>query len=196
GAVGWHDRLAIAVVRLRAALVVDLVPDALPARGPLSVAVVVAVLQRADGAVEGDPCHDLGVREVLAGPPYLPDAFVGSFPSVFEEVEQGEDEVVGVDLALCDRADATLIHRADQLSRDVRLELVRRLVADPDRMRALVAGQPLDLPLGEAAFPGRAVHDLEGIGLAGDGPQEPGAPRSGLLLVSGVEEREERERRV
>src|SRR4029078_4450178 len=42
-----------------------------------------------DRAVERDPGHDLGMREVLWRSPYLHDALVGVFPDLFEPLGEG-----------------------------------------------------------------------------------------------------------
>ena len=68
---------------------------------------------------------------------------------------------------------------SSDLAEDVELELLARFVADAHRLRVLVAGQPVELDLGEPPFAADAVHDLELAGVSGDGslqPALPGAP--------------------
>ena len=88
------------------------------------------------------------------------------------------------------------VQRVHHLAVDVELQLAVRGVADAHRLRALVAGEPRHLPFGQAPLAGDAVHDLHLVGAAGDGAQQPVAPRLRLLVVAGVHQREQRERRV
>ena len=89
-----------------------------------------------------------------------------------------------------------LVERLGDLAVDVELQLRRGGVADPHRPRPLVAGQPLELPLVEAPLAGDPVHDLQLAGIAGDRPQQPLAPRLGLVAVARPQHREQRQRRV
>ena len=57
--------------------------------------------------------------------------------------------------------DARLVQRVDHLAVHVELELLVRGVADAHRRRALVAGQPVELALGEPPLARDAVHDLQ-----------------------------------
>ena len=91
---------------------------------------------------------------------------------------------------------ARLVQRVDDLAVDVELALVRRAVADADRLRALVAAEPGKLELREPALAGDAVHDLEVLGRARDRAEEPVTPGACLLDVSGADEREQRQGRV
>ncbi len=79
----------------------------------------------------------------------------------------------------------------DDLAVDVQLELPGRAVADPDGLGALVAGQPVERGLGQLALAGDAVHDLQVLRVAGDGPQQPLAPGAGLVAVAGAQQRGE-----
>ena len=72
---------------------------------------------------------------------------------------------------------ARLVERVDDLAVDVELALVGRAVADADRLRALVAGEPGKLELGEPPLAGDAVHDLEVVRRARDRAEQPVAPR-------------------
>ena len=75
--------------------------------------------------------------------------------------------------------DAASSAASRDLAEHVELELLARLVADAHRLRVLVAGQPVELDLGEPAFAADAVHDLELAGVARDRtlqPVLPGAP--------------------
>jgi hypothetical protein len=78
----------------------------------------------------------------------------------------------------------------------VQLDLRGGGVAGPHRAGVLVAGQPAQLQLGQAAFPRRAVHDLQLGRVAGNHAQQPVAPAPGLLAVAGPQQRVQGERGV
>ena len=86
-----------------------------------------------------------------------------------------------------------LVEDVCHLAVDVELELRARAVADPDRLRALVAVEPRQLELEQSPLAGGAVHDLDVLRVAGDGAQEPGPPGAGLLDEAVADERGERE---
>ena len=89
-----------------------------------------------------------------------------------------------------------LVQRVEHLAVHVELELAVGGVADPHRRRSLVARQPADLVLAEAALAGGAVHDLQLRGIAGDRAQQPVAERARLVGVARAHQRVDRERRV
>ena len=91
---------------------------------------------------------------------------------------------------------AGLVQRVHQLAVHVELELLCGAVPGPDRRGALVAGQPVELGLGETPFAGHAVHDLHLLGPAGQRPQQPLAPGAGLVVVAGADQGQQRERGV
>ncbi len=94
------------------------------------------------------------------------------------------------------RPASRLQQRVHHLAEDVELQLRRGRVADPDRPRALVAGQPVELHLGQPPLARQAVHDLQVGGAPRGGAKEPRAPRLGFLDLSGVEQHEQRERGI
>jgi hypothetical protein len=55
--------------------------------------------------------------------------------------------------------------RVDDLAVDVDLQLICRRVADPDRPRCFIPGQPWQLVLGEPPLTSNPVHDLQVVGL-------------------------------
>ena len=65
-----------------------------------------------------------------------------------------------------------LVKCVGDLAVDVELELPGGGVADPHRLRALVAREPVELELGQPPLAGQAVHDLE---VARAGPPRRGA---------------------
>jgi hypothetical protein len=135
------------------------------------------------------------MREVAVRPAHLPDALVRCLPVRFQEVQQHLLETPGR-LVGIDPFPPGQVQRVHHLSVDVELELSRRGVADPDRRRALIARQPVELELGEAPFTGGPVHDLHLLRRPGDGAQEPVAPGARLLGVAGGQQRVQAEGRV
>jgi len=80
----------------------------------------------------------------------------------------------------------------DDLAIHVEPQLVRRPIADPYRGRALVAGQPGQLPFPQVTLSGDHVHELQVFRITGHGAQEPSAPCPRLLPVPGPQERGQR----
>ena len=148
-----------------------------------------------DAAIEGDPGHHLGVGEMARTAAHFPEALVGLLPDSVEMAEQRALEGP-VLLAQVEAAAARLVQRVHHLAEHVELQLAVRGVADPHRLRRLVAGQPGDLGFGEPPLARQAVHDLQLRRRARGGPQQPVAPGAGLAVVARVHQREQRERRV
>ncbi len=184
GPVVLGERAALLVVALGAHLVVDLARDL----APVVTRARHALRGRAPGAVEGDPRHHLGVHEVPPRPAHLPDALVGLVPVLLQEAEQRPLQRPGVPVE-ADPGGPAEAERVDHLAVDVKLALADRRVADPDRRRVLVAGQPLRFPFGQPALAGHPVHDLDVLRVPGDRPLQPGPPRRRLLGVPGAQQR-------
>ena len=157
--------------------------------------VAAELLDRLDGAVERHPRHHLRVGEVAPRPAYLPDPLVRLAPAPLEVREQHALQRPGLVVGR-DVAPPGLVEGVHHLAVDVELELVAGAVADPDRLRPLVAGQPGQLELGQPPLAGRAVHDLEVVRVAGDGSQQPAPPGLRLVLVAALEQGVEGEGRV
>ena len=146
----------------------DVVLDLLGGEAPLGGLALLAHRHGEPGApVDGDPAHDLRRREVLQLPAHLPDAGVGLAP-VLERL---------ADLLLQDRPHPVVevvdrlgvqVDRVEQGAPDVVLLLGVRGVADPDRPRAGVPGQVVELGLHELTLAADAVHDLQVVVLLGD----------------------------
>ena len=117
------------------------------------------LLDGAYRAIEGDPAHDLRVREVAPRAADLPDAFVGLPPTRLEVPEQlllqGPRLVV-----LAQTVHPRLIERIQDLAVDVELQLAARGISDPNGTRSFVAVEPRELELRQPPFAGDAVHDL------------------------------------
>ena len=125
----------------------------------------------------------------------LPDPRVLEPPPVDEPLEQLPHERPG--RVVRRRAvRARLVERVEHLPVDVELELRRGGVPDAHRLRALVARQPVELVLVEAALAGEPVHDLHVGRVAGDGAQEPVAPPDRLVAVARAQHGEQRQGRV
>lgn len=130
-----------------------------------------------------------------AGAAHLPQALVRLVPVLLHVGEQltldRPGPVVGAQAAR--PGDVEAVHH---LAVDVELELVDRAVADAHRPGGLVAVEPAEFELGQAALAGHAVHDLEVLGAAGDRAQQPRAPVARLLDVARADQRVERHRGV
>ena len=96
----------------------------------------------------------------------------------------------------CEPALARLVEGVHHLAEDVELQLAVGGIADAHRLRALVARQPRQIDLRQPPLAGQAVHDLDLRGRAGGGAQQPVAPGAGLVVVAGVHQRQQRQRRV
>ena len=144
--------------------------------GPLRFDAVADRRARA-GAVQGGEQGD----EVGAGAGVLDDAAAGAGgPEGRRQAEQVGEPVHDVLLELGRRRAGHPRHALDAFFHFV-------------QFRCLLVGQ---LVLVEAPFARGAVHDLQLRRLAGHGPQQPVAPRRGLLHVAGEHQRVERERGV
>src|SRR5690606_15018690 len=91
---------------------------------------------------------------------------------------------------------ACLVEGVDDLPVNVELALVDGRVAGANGPRSLVSGEPVERALREVTLAGRPVHDLELRHVTRHGPEEPVAPRRGLLPEAGLEHRVQGEGRV
>src|SRR5579863_7575383 len=82
------------------------------------------------------------------------------------------------------------------LAEHVELKLTVRRIADPYRSRVLVTGQPGSGPFGQPPLARDTVHDLQLTRTAGDGAQQPFAPRLSLLEVAGMHGAEQNQCRI
>ena len=76
----------------------------------------------------------------------LPDAVIGPVPDLGQMLEHRtfQRPAFLVEFKLCH---PRLMKRVDQLAIDIELQLRMSGIADPYRQRALIAGQPVRLPL-------------------------------------------------
>src|SRR5262249_7863315 len=125
----------------------------------------------------------------------LPNAVVGALPRALEELEQGPHRGPGV-VAADEAALAGGVDAGNELAVYVELELSRGRVAEAYGLRALVAGEPGQVHLGEAAAAADVVHDRQIGRRAGDGTQQPVAELARLVEVAAEHQRVEREARV
>ncbi len=177
GPVVLGERPDRGVEPLVADLVMDLLADLLP---PVDRTFPTVFLRRLDGTVDGHPCHDLRVGEVAAGTPNLPDAVIRLAPPVLQKVHQRELELPTGTPRIVGRF--RLVEGRHDLAVHIQLELPGGGIADADRSRTLVPGQPVHLPFVEPAFTCCAVHDLHLRRIPGRGPQQPVPPGHGLLV--------------
>src|SRR5262245_544320 len=130
----------------------DFVPyPSQPVKRALATYLFADQLDQSDGAVKSDPCHYLGMREVLRRHAHLPYPLVGETPDPRQMPEQ---RATDRDCAV-DRRHAVamgVVQCVENLPEDVELRLVYRSIADADRPRALIARQPGRLPLGQSAL--------------------------------------------
>jgi hypothetical protein len=152
-------------------------------------------LDRLDRPIHRHPGHHLGVGEVPPRATDLPDALVRVAPAGLQESQQSLLQVPDRLVVLQAGAPAQ-VQGVHHLAVDVELELVDGAVADPHRPGLLIAGQPVQLLLGDPPLAGHAVQDLHLPRLAGDGPQQPLAPRLGLVDQPGQHQRRQGEGRV
>ena len=116
---------------------------------------------------------------MLPRPADLPQRAVRLLPDALEVLGEQGLQRPGV-VVVGEPGLAGAVQPVEELAVDVELELAGGLVADPDRPGPLVPVEPAQLGLGEAAAPGEGVHDLQVLGVAGDGSQQPVPPGLGL----------------
>lgn len=150
------------------------------------------LLRALDATIERHPGHDLGEDVVLARTAPLPDAAVGLIPDRGEMLQHLALQRPGLAIEREIRV-APLMEGVDQFAIDVKLQLRMCGVADPHRLRALIAGKPIGLPFEQPAFAVDAVHDLHAGRIAGDRAQQPIVPGRCLFGVAVVHQREQRE---
>ncbi len=153
------------------------------------------VLDAADGAVHHHPGHHLGIGEVLAPCPHLPDALVRLVPHLRDVADHRQLQRPALAVGAAGRL-AALVEDVHQLAIDVELELLVGRVAHPHGRGAFVAGQPVGLPFQQPALAADPVHDAHVLGIARGGAVQPVGPGARLLQMAGVDEGQERQGRV
>ena len=122
----------------------------------------------------------------------LPDAVIGLVPLPGKMLQhrafQFPAGVIHLELG-----HTPLMKGVDQFAIDIELKLRMRGVADPHRLRALVAGQPCGLPFQKSALAHDAVHDLHVGRRAGRGAEQPIVPGGSFRGIAGVHQRQQRE---
>ncbi len=125
----------------------------------------------------------------------LPDAFVRLVPMAADVFAEGAQHALGLPV---ERASLPheVGHGIDHLAVHVQLELVGRRVADPDRPRSPISGQPVEDAFGRRLVAVQVVEDVElGPGQPG-GLQQPLEEGVGLVGKAEPVECPDRERRV
>src|SRR5205807_9980045 len=102
----------------------------------------------------------LRIDEMLRLAPDLPDPLIRLAPLLQDDATHPGEEVPQ-DLVDLTAVPAKEPGAVEQLAERVQLELVRRPVADPNRPRAPVALEPVELDLGQQPLAADAVHDLQ-----------------------------------
>jgi hypothetical protein len=114
----------------------------------------------------------------------FPNAVVGALPDGFEMIEEEHEDAEVVGSVTC-HAVERVVEGVEEFSIDVELELFGGGVAHTDGSRIFVAWEPSDFPLDELALAFEAIHDLDLIGAAGDGAEEPVLPGGSFFVVAG-----------
>ena len=83
--------------------------------------------------------------------------------------------------------------RQFNFTEDVELMLLHGCIANSNRLRCLVTGEPVDLALRDPTLTAQAVKRLNLRGSARDGPAKPVTPGTRLLTVTGVGQGQDRE---
>ena len=161
----------------------------------LHVAREPVLLRESDGAVERDPAHHLGVDEVPLRPAHLPYPPVRPPPRPRREVRHALQQNPAVVRQV---AGVAVEHREAQrdLAEHVQLAVVRRVVADADGPRPLVALQVRQLRLGQHAVLRDAEEDLHMLERAEAVLDDPLDVRLALVRVADPVEDAERPRAV
>src|ERR1700751_3242272 len=114
-------------------------------------------LRAADRAVESNPRHRLGMREVFSATADFPQTLVRLVPDAGKVQQKfalhGPALFVSAKSAL-----PRLMQRVHDLAKNIELKLVMRSVADTHRLRIFIAGKPGHFPFGQAPLAAQAVH--------------------------------------
>ena len=127
--------------------------------------------------------------------PHFPDARVRLSPDLLEVQKEGAFQRPGR-IAGGETRAARDIEGVEHFAIDVELKLLDRSVADADRLRAFVAGQPGNFVFLEPSVARDAVDDLQVVRRAGDRAQEPLVPRLRLVEDARSDQRIEGEGRI
>ena len=125
------------------------------------------LIRALDRTIEGDPCHDLGIGEVLAAAARFPYAIVRLGPDALE-VGQKRLLQLPAGFARGKPLASRLVERIHHFAEGIELELAVRSVADAHRRGALVARQPWHHHFGQPPLAGDPVHDLDLVRTTGD----------------------------
>jgi hypothetical protein len=95
-----------------------------------------------DGSIDCDPGHHLGMGEMPSRAAHFPDPLVRPSPGGLDEI----DQAACAGPRISERFQAQkprMIERIDHFSMNVQLKLLGGGIANADRLRSLVAGQPI-----------------------------------------------------
>ncbi|CAH0291805.1 hypothetical protein SRABI26_04254 [Arthrobacter sp. Bi26] len=183
--VGLHECVAFGVEPVGHDLGVDSVTQLFPAVGRAGQAEVPDPL---DHAVRRHPCHHLGVREVALRAAHFPQPVIRPAPGCLEVFHEGHLDVPGV-VGVFEEGVPGQGQAIEHLAPDIELQLAGRAVPGTHRGGVFIALQPRQFELRQPAFTVEAVHDLQIRRVPGDGPEQPVAPRAGLLRVARGQQR-------
>ena len=153
--------------------------------------VILQLLGKQYGAVEGNPRHHFRIGELLRSAPYLPDSMIGMLPDFLKMVEQKRQHAEIVFIVPFHGV-LRMKERIEHFAENIELQLRGCSVADAHRLRFLVTSQPVDLPLDELLLAIQPIHDLYLVGASGQRAQQPILPRFCFLKVAGVHQRQQR----
>jgi hypothetical protein len=143
-----------------------------------------------DNTIDGHPSHDLRIGKVSPLVANLPDTCVRFHPHAFQMLHERQLHVPAR-FACGEAAAPRLVIGVHHLAEYIELDLTERGVADSHRHGIFVARQPRQRAFMEKALAGNAVHDLNLIGAAGNGAQQPFPPGERFLVETGVHQGEQ-----
>src|SRR5690606_14099772 len=104
--------------------------------------ILLADIDEIDAALDSGPAEGLGVDEVARIVAYLPNALVGLLPAVTDQVDHLDQGIPVFRIGFLPILVA-YPGQLHELAVHVQLQLTRRKIADPDRLRSTVAFQPV-----------------------------------------------------
>ena len=129
---------------------------------------------------------------MLAAAANFPDAIVRLIPDGFEMLEQPAFQRPAR-FAAMQPGFSSDVKRVQKLAVDIELNLLGRGVPCSYGRRGFIAFQRANLIFLKAPLTADAVHDLQVLGAAGDGAQQPRTPGPGFLDKARAKQRVERE---
>jgi hypothetical protein len=148
-----------------------------------------------DDTIDRDPRHDLRIGKVPPLVVNFPDTCIRFHPDVLQMLHQGQLHIPAR-FAGGKAAAPRLIIGVHHLAEYVELHLAEHGIADSHWQGIFVAWQPRHGALVENAPAGNAIHDLNLVGIAGNGAQQPFAPGERFLVEAGMHQGEQGQRGI